>query len=569
MRKLLFVLSVCVGWLGVTMAQTTLDPAKYVNIQIAGDTLSNGSHDPAKTVYVAQSGQIYAFDGTLFVNFPLVIQGDNSTWLYNQTTPPIFLQTPGGTNTATRTFINLRAGGSLTVKNILFSASVGDGAFLQSVVENAAGDSVIADNCVFTDHDSHALKITGAAKKVHVTNCIFMNGIRNRFNQSGGMPHRFDGAIPDILLENNTSVNMAREFGNGGEKFTSNMIEVHYTYLNMQTTGHELHWYTGLQANNIYYNWCWTGRKANTNGYETYFTCWQNHVNVVAKLDSISLYNGRNLFYLDPKILNYYKNSLGDTVYQCLLWNRSVDSTIRADINFKIGKSYWQFDPKFTTPPNNTDSMLAWVAGFRGPAQPTNAPNWRITPPITYSAGNPVLSWPPPFNLTYTNDTLMAAGTDKLPLGDLNWFPAKKAIYLANRTQYIAALRDSMLNAKYLYVPGDSASALITSGNVTGVESNSANTPEQYYLSNNYPNPFNPSTTIEFGLPEQSHVTLSVFNILGQTVFEMRDRSLAAGVHSTTFDASQLGSGVYIYSIHATGTSGRTFVEFKKMTLLR
>jgi hypothetical protein len=126
-----------------------------------------------------------------------------------------------------------------------------------------------------------------------------------------------------------------------------------------------------------------------------------------------------------------------------------------------------------------------------------------------------------------------------------------------------------MLNAKYLYVPGDSASALITSGNVTGVESNSSNTPEQYYLGNNYPNPFNPSTTIEFGLPEQSQVTLSVFNILGQKVLEMRDRSLAAGVHSTTFNASQLGSGVYFYSIHATGNSGRTFVEFKKMTLLR
>ena len=78
---------------------------------------------------------------------------------------------------------------------------------------------------------------------------------------------------------------------------------------------------------------------------------------------------------------------------------------------------------------------------------------------------NPVLSWPPPFNLTYTNDTLLTAGTDGLPLGDLNWFPDKKAIYDANRAQYIAALRDSMLNAKYLYVPGDSASALITSRN--------------------------------------------------------------------------------------------------------
>jgi hypothetical protein len=177
---------------------------------------------------------------------------------------------------------------------------MGDGTYLLAMIENAAGDSVIADNCVFTDHDSHAIKVTGAARKVYVTNCIFINGIRNRFNQSGGMPIRIDGAVPDILLENNTSVNMAREFGNGGEKVTSNLIENHYTYLNMQTTGHELHWYTGLQANNIYYNWCWTGRKLNTNGYETYFTCCRPIL--CAAKHSISLYNGSNLFCLDPRI---------------------------------------------------------------------------------------------------------------------------------------------------------------------------------------------------------------------------------------------------------------------------
>jgi hypothetical protein len=215
--------------------------------------------------------------------------------------------------------------------------------------------------------------------------------------------------------------------------------------------------------------------------------------------------------------------------------------------------------------------MLAWVKGFRGPSQPTNAPDWAVKQPITYdNNGNPILSWPPPFNLAYTNDTLLAAGTDKLPLGDLNWFPTKKAIYLANRDKFIAALRDSMSNAKYLYVPGDSASALITSKNVifTGVESNSTIIPKQYSLSDNYPNPFNPSTTIEFGLPEQSNVSLTVLNILGQKVLELRT-NYAAGKHSYNFDASTLSSGVYIYSVKATGVSGKNFVQSKKMMLVK
>lgn len=568
MRKLFPILFMSFCWLGVAVTQTTLDPGKYVNIQIAGDTLANGKHDPAKTVYLAQSGQTYAFDGTLFVNFPLVIQGSDNTWLYKQATPPVFLQAPGA-GTTSRYFINLRAGGSLTVKNILFSAFMGDGNYLLAMIENAAGDTIVADNCVFTDHDSHALKITGAAKKVYVTNCLFINGIRNRFNQSGGMPIRIDGAVPDILLENNTSVNMAREFGNGGEKFTSNLIENHYTYLNLQTTGHENHWYSSLQANCIFYNWCWTGRKLTTNLYETYFTTFETFLNVKAKLDSISLYNGYNLFYLDPKFTNYWKNEMAsDSVYQCLLWNPDVDSTIRADNNFKIGKSFWQIDPKFTKAPNNVDSMLAWVKGFRGKTQPTNAPNWRITPPITYNQGNPVLAWPPPFNLTYTNDTLLTAGTDGLPLGDLNWFPDKKAIYMTNRAKYIAALKDSMLNAKNLYVPGDSASALMYAKSTTGVESNSSIIPNQYYLSDNYPNPFNPSTTIKFGLPEQSNVTLTIFNVLGQKVFEV-STNYFSGSHSYSFDASKLSSGVYIYSLNATGVSGKNFVQSKKMMLVK
>ena len=70
-----------------------------------------------------------------------------------------------------------------------------------------------------------------------------------------------------------------------------------------------------LQANNIFYNWSWRGRKLTTNVYETYFTTFETHANVKAKLDSISLYNGFNLFYLDPKFTNYWKNNMGDSVF--------------------------------------------------------------------------------------------------------------------------------------------------------------------------------------------------------------------------------------------------------------
>jgi hypothetical protein len=150
----------------------------------------------------------------------------------------------------------------------------------------------------------------------------------------------------------------------------------------------------------------------------------------------------------------------------------------------------------------------------------------------------------------------------------LNWFPAKKTIYLANRAKYIAALQDSVAKATFVYVPGDSASFWISNYTFTGVDKNPG-VIKQFSLSNNYPNPFNPSTTINFVLPEQSNVTLTVINILGQTVFEQRKNNTAAGDYSYNFDASKLSSGVYIYSLKATGVSGKNFAQFKKMMLLK
>jgi hypothetical protein len=125
-----------------------------------------------------------------------------------------------------------------------------------------------------------------------------------------------------------------------------------------------------------------------------------------------------------------------------------------------------------------------------------------------------------------------------------------------------------MVNATWVYIPGDSASGIITP-DMVDVKYESSNVPADYFLGNNYPNPFNPSTTIRFGLPEQSGVTLSVFNILGQKVFELTEKSLSAGIHSYNFNASQLSSGIYVYRIHAAGAGGRNFVDSKKMMLLK
>lgn len=88
-------------------------------------------------------------------------------------------------------------------------------------------------------------------------------------------------------------------------------------------------------------------------------------------------------------------------------------------------------------------------------------------------------------------------------------------------------------------------------GEVTSSERVEAGVPQNVKLEQNYPNPFNPVTTIEFAIPEASHVTLEVFNMLGQRVETLKDERLSQGQHSVTFDASDLTSGTYIYRLQA------------------
>ena len=88
--------------------------------------------------------------------------------------------------------------------------------------------------------------------------------------------------------------------------------------------------------------------------------------------------------------------------------------------------------------------------------------------------------------------------------------------------------------------------------------------PTEYQLAQNFPNPFNPTTKIRFGLPEASSVVLKVYNILGEEVAKLVNQELQAGFHTFNFDASQLSSGLYIYRIEA-----GNFVEVKKMMLMK
>lgn len=79
-----------------------------------------------------------------------------------------------------------------------------------------------------------------------------------------------------------------------------------------------------------------------------------------------------------------------------------------------------------------------------------------------------------------------------------------------------------------------------------------------------YPNPFNPTTIINYTLPKDERVVIKVYDILGREVKELVNEQKTSGTYSVEFDGSKLSSGVYFYSI----TAGR-FSETKKMVLTK
>lgn len=99
--------------------------------------------------------------------------------------------------------------------------------------------------------------------------------------------------------------------------------------------------------------------------------------------------------------------------------------------------------------------------------------------------------------------------------------------------------------------------------------------PASFALMQNYPNPFNPTTTIRYSLPEAAHVTLTIYNILGQKVAELMNDVKGAGFHNVVWNGRndaglQVATGVYVYRIVATPSNGGApFTSLKKMVLLK
>jgi len=129
---------------------------------------------------------------------------------------------------------------------------------------------------------------------------------------------------------------------------------------------------------------------------------------------------------------------------------------------------------------------------------------------------------------------------------------------LTENTAYYYRVRgyNSLVNSNY--------SNEANSSTVTSVEQISSTIPDRYFLSQNFPNPFNPITTIPFSIPKQSDVVLTVFNSLGMKIDILLNQQLPPGHYRIQWTPRDLPSGVYFYQLRSS-----EFTDTKKLLLLR
>lgn len=110
---------------------------------------------------------------------------------------------------------------------------------------------------------------------------------------------------------------------------------------------------------------------------------------------------------------------------------------------------------------------------------------------------------------------------------------------------------------------GSGMSGVIIVQNPVGIEDEKL-AADNFELLQNFPNPFNPSTKIEYRISDHSFVSMKVFNILGDEIASLVNEEKPAGIYNVNFDASGLSSGMYLYQLRA-----GNFVETKKMLLIK
>ena len=495
-------------------------------LTIKADSAARTAALPTQTIYMLKRDGVY----------PLISPIDNTNYfLYVKAESgagykPFLIAKENSAAKIVQTF-NFRSSGKL--EGLTIEQRTLNGTPSNRVINVFNGSSLWVKNCEILHDRGAALALQSDSCSIYVEDCfIHSHGHPKSLGGNGRIIDVRSAAYTDSIVIRNTT------FFNLSDRIIRNMTNfVNYIEFDHNTGLTNNGFHGGLQAgkvrevkvtNNIFYNQIAYGAQfRRISGYVanniSEQTQPENNQMWVVTIDTTYKYPVRNIVVRNNNV--WWDQNYKD------LWVKWKDSTkapgIFTPTLMKLlsdsTKAYFTEPLTFQAPPASIFKFIDSAYGF--PNSTTFPENWLNT----YQEVNGLS----PINTSYgTTAQSYTKGDGGFPVGDLNWYPARKTAWLAT---------------------------------VSGINDNiPASIPSEFSLSQNYPNPFNPSTNMAFALPKNGRVTLKVFNTLGQQVATLVDADYLAGTHQVNFDASSLSSGVYIYTI-----SSGDFFAAKKMTLLK
>jgi hypothetical protein len=191
-------------------------------------------------------------------------------------------------------------------------------------------------------------------------------------------------------------------------------------------------------------------------------------------------------------------------------------------------------------------AVLSVAPNFVNVNYPTGTSSFNVS-----NTGGSTMNWTAVSNDSWITITSGGSGTNS---GTINFSYAANSG--ASRTGTITVTSTGAL--------GSPRTVEVRQAAFTDVRELNDGRPSQFYLFQNFPNPFNPDTKIKFSLPKESMVRLKVFNLIGQELAQLVNQYLPAGTYIADFDGSSLNSGIYIYKLQT-----ESFVQMRKMVLMK
>jgi len=403
------------------------------------------------------------------------------------------------------------------------------------------GGEYVFDGCYFDWCEWLGIMVNASNVSVTIKNTL----VKNFIHPSSPWNARFlsfqDNPADTVIMTNNTYFSSNFVFLDGRTNIFKYLQFEHNSLINFVKWPIQHQWPTDAKiSNNLYYNAHSMGENAADRSGQDFDGLLFGLVNADTLLESHGIdesdrkvhVKNNNWFY-SKEITDYWDSFAGDGVEYEPFMNTRTQAMFDADNDWPglIEENTINLDPGFTSI-LGTPELAGWMIRLRNFQSRTwwfpDADGNRYT-----------ITWPLQEDLSYTNATILTGAEGGFPIGDLNWFGDDK----------VKEWEDWL---------------------VTDIEEFPVNLqPKEYTLGKNYPNPFNPTTTIDYSIVQKTNVNISVHNILGQKLATLINKHHVPGSYKIDWNGKDeqgvsVSSGLYFYKMNA-----GDFMQTGKMVLMK